>query len=62
MVGVEELLSKIVLVKIGVAVFLLLVLLVVEAVDSSSSSSSLDSRIALAWGLAVVASTVRRVL
>lgn len=61
MVGVEELLSKIVLVRIGVAVFLLLVLLVVEAVGSSSSSS-LDSRIALAWGLAVVASTVRRVL
>lgn len=61
MVGVEELLSKIVLVRIGVAVFLLLVLLVVEAVGSSSSSF-MDSRIALAWGLAVVASTVRRVL
>lgn len=61
MVGVEELLSKIVLVKIGVAVFLLLVLLVVEAMGSSSFSS-MDSRVALAWGLAVVASTVRRVL
>lgn len=60
MVGVEELLSKIVLVRIGVAVFLLLVLLVVDAVGSSSSS--MDSRVALAWGLAVVASTVRRVL
>lgn len=61
MVGVEELLSKIVLVRIGVAVFLLLVLLVVEAVGSSSSSS-MDSRVALGWGLGVVASTVRRVL
>lgn len=61
MVGVEELLSKIVLVRIGVAVFLLLVLLVVEAVGSSSSSS-MDLRIALVGGLAVVASTVRRVL
>lgn len=61
MVGVEELLSKIVLVRIGVAVFLSLVLLVVEAVGSSSSSS-MDSRVALGWGLAVVASTVRRVL
>lgn len=61
MVGVEELLSKIVLVRIGVAVFLLLVLLVVEAVGSSSSSS-MDSRVALVWGLDVVASTVRRVL
>lgn len=61
MVGVEELLSKIVLVRIGVAVFLLLVLLVVEAVGSSFSSS-MDLRVALAWGLAVVASTVRRVL
>lgn len=61
MVGVEELLSKIVLVRIGVAVFLLLVLLVVEAVGSSSFSS-MDSRVALGWGLAVVASTVRRVL
>lgn len=61
MVGVEELLSKIVLVKIGVAVFLLLVLLVVDAAGSSSSSS-MDSRVALGWGLAVVASTVRRVL
>lgn len=60
MVGVEELLSKIVLVRIGVAVFLLLVLLVVEAVGSSSSS--MDSRVALGWGLAVVASTVRRAL
>lgn len=61
MVGVEELLSKIVLVRIGVAVFLLLVLLVVEAVGSSSFSS-MDSRVARGWGLAVVASTVRRVL
>lgn len=61
MVGVEELLSKIVLVRIGVAVFLLLVLLVVEAVGSFSSSS-MDSRVALAGGLDVVASTVRRVL
>lgn len=61
MVGVEELLSKIVLVRIGVAVFLLLVLLVVEAVGSSSFSS-MDSRVALAWGLDVVTSTVRRVL
>lgn len=61
MVGVEELLSKIVLVRIGVAVFLLLVLLVVEAVGSSSFSS-MDSRVALGWGLDAVASTVRRVL